>query len=351
MTAHTKEKVIIGGIAAGVTLSELGLRDAVLRHTLQLLRLSAGQEAEAEKIIAELEGELKALIRSGNLSEAGKAEVRQLISDAGKLIDPAYADGAAVTDGHALALVVSQQTAGALGELPGTINTPTAERLASLTKDVLIDGAPSSAWWSKQAEDTAFKFAAQLRQGVANGWTNEQIVARVSGFMDTAKRNARALVQSSVMTAANQARLATFRKNANLIDGVRWLATLDSHTCIQCAALDGQAWDLDGNKLPGTEVAFETPPAHFSCRCVLSPIPKSLAEFGIDVPEGTRASMNGPVPSSTTFEDFLKRQSPEFVDKVLGKRRAEMFLAGKLTLRDLISGTGRELTLDELGEG
>lgn len=347
MTAHTKEKVLIGGIAAGVTVSELGLRDAVLRHTLQLLRLSAGQEADAERIIAELEVELRALLKS-DLSDAGKAEVRQLINDAGKLIDPAYADAAAVTDTHALALVVSQQTVGALDTaIPGTIATPTAERIASLTKDVLIDGAPSSAWWAKQAEDTAFKFAAQVRQGVANGWTNEQIVARVSGFMDTAKRNARSLVQSSVMTAANQARLATFRKNANLIDGVRWLSTLDSHTCVICAALDGQAWDLDGNKIGGTSVDFETPPAHFSCRCVLSPIPKPIE--GLVLPEGTRASMNGPVPSSTTFEDFLKRQSPEFVDKVLGKRRAEMFLAGKLTLRDLISGAGRELTLDELG--
>jgi SPP1 gp7 family putative phage head morphogenesis protein len=349
VTAHTKEKVIVGGVAAGVTLSELGLRDAVLRHTLQLLRLSAGQEADAERIIAELEGELKALLKT-DLSDAGKAEIRQLINDAGKLIDPAYADAAAVTDADALAVVVSQQTVGALdAAIPGTINTPTAERLASLTKDVLIDGSPASAWWQKQADDTAFKFAAQVRQGVANGWTNEQIVARVSAFMDTAKRNARSLVQSSVMTAANQARLATFRKNANLIAGVRWLSTLDSHTCVVCAALDGQAWDLDGNKLPGTEVEFETPPAHFACRCVLSPIPKSLSEFGINIPEGTRASMNGPVPSSTTFADFLKRQSPEFVDKVLGKKRAEMFLAGKLTLRDLISGTGRELTLDELG--
>jgi SPP1 gp7 family putative phage head morphogenesis protein len=84
------------------------------------------------------------------------------------------------------------------------------------------------------------------------------------------------------MSAANDARLATYRKNAKLIEGVRWLSTLDSHTCIICAALDGQAWDLDGGKLKGTAVDFESPPAHFSCRCVISPIPKSLAEFGIN---------------------------------------------------------------------
>ena len=51
---------------------------------------------------------------------------------------------------------------------------------------------------------------------------------------------------------------------------------------------------------------------------------------------------------SATFNEFLKRQSPEFIERVLGKRRAELFLAGKLTVRDLISGTGRELSLAEL---
>ena len=80
-----------------------------------------------------------------------------------------------------------------------------------------------------------------------------------------------------MMTAANEARLATFRNNGRLFKGVRWLATLDGHTCPRCAALDGQAWDLDGERLPGTKVDFLAPPIHFGDRCVLSPIPKTDA--------------------------------------------------------------------------
>jgi SPP1 gp7 family putative phage head morphogenesis protein len=338
-------------------MSELELRDAIIRHALQLQRLAAGQSADVDKILAQLEAELRALLNSNVLSEAGKREIQQLINQADELITPAYADVASAVDTHALAIVVAEKTVQALEDvLPVTIATPTAERLASLTKDVMIDGAPSSAWWDKQAEDTAFKFAAAVRQGVINGETNEAIVARVAGSRDTtgildvARRNARALVHSSVMSAANDARLATFRKNSRFITGVRWLSTLDSHTCITCAALDGQAWDLQGDKLSGTELDFTAPPKHWSCRCVLSPIPKGFSDLGlnIDVPEGTRASSQGPVPATTTFADFLKRQSPEFVDKVLGARRAELFLNGKLTLTDLVSGTGRPLTLEEL---
>ena len=337
-------------------MSELELRDAILRHALQLQRLSAGQEGEAESILRELERELTLLLNSQTISEADKRAIQRIVAEAESAITARYSAVAAVTDTHALAVVVADHTVQALEDVfPTTIATPTAARLASLTKDVLIDGAQSSAWWSKQAEDTAFKFAAQVQQGVLNGETNERIVQRVvgkqgePGIMNVARRNARALVHSSIMNAANQARLATFRKNAGLLDGVRWLSTLDSHVCPQCAALDGQTWDLEGQPLGDTTVEFMVPPAHFSCRCLASPLPKSLADLGIQLPEGSRASSQGPVPASTTFSDFLKRQSPEFVDKVLGKARAEMFLAGRLTLKDLISGTGRELTLDQLG--
>jgi SPP1 gp7 family putative phage head morphogenesis protein len=339
-------------------LSELELRDAILRHALQLQRLSAGQEAEADAILRDLERELKTLLNSQTLSEADKRQISSIIAEADDLIQPAYAKVAAVSDTHELALVVAKHTVAALEDVfPVAVSMPTAERLASLTKDVMIDGAPSSAWWSKQADDTAFKFAAQVRQGVINGESNEQIVRRIvggrgeTGLMDTARRSARTLVHSSVMSAANDARLATFRKNDRLIAGIRWLSTLDSHTCAQCAALDGQAWDLDGQKLKGTKVAFDSPPKHWSCRCVLSPIPKSFADLGFDIEEpgqGTRASSQGPIADTTSFADFLSRQSPSFIANTLGKRRAELFMAGKITLRDLISGTGRELTLDEL---
>jgi SPP1 gp7 family putative phage head morphogenesis protein len=358
MTEHkTLKRAAEGAATLAMTfpgkigLSEVALRDAILKKALELQRLSAGQEQAAAKILSELEQELKALLESQTLSEAGKAEINALIREADQAISPAYDAIAASTDTHAIAVVVAERTVQALDAiLPSDITAPTAERLASLTKDVLIDGAPSSAWWEKQAEDLAFKFAAAVRQGVVNGETNEKIVARVTakdgtGILDIAKRNARTLVHSSVMSAANDARLATYRKNANLLEGVRFLATLDSHTCIVCAAHDGATWDLDGKPIDGTKLSFDPPPLHFSCRCVLSPLPKAIE--GLNLPEGTRASAVGPVPATTTFSDFLKRNR-EFADKILGAKRAELFLSGKLTLTDLITGGGKVLSLDEL---
>ena len=63
---------------------------------------------------------------------------------------------------------------------------------------------------------------------------------------------------------------------------------------------------------------------------------------------GQRASMDGPVDRKTTFADFLERKGKAFQDDVLGPGRADLWRDGKITLQDLISGTGRPLTLAQL---
>ncbi len=54
------------------------------------------------------------------------------------------------------------------------------------------------------------------------------------------------------------------------------------------------------------------------------------------------------VSANTSYEAFLKRQSPEFVREVLGSKRAELFLSGKLRLSQFVDMVGRPLTLAEL---
>lgn len=336
-------------------MTETELQDAILRHALDLQRLSAGEELQADKILRELEAELKQLSQSVNLSEAGRKQINAIIKQAEDLISARYGAVAASVDVLGLTVAVAEQTAAIMGGLA----TPSAERLASLAASILIEGAPTADWWAKQSEDAQFRFAGAVRQGVVNGETNERIVSRVAGkdgFMEVSRRNARTLVHTSIMTAANDARMAVYRKNFKFAQGVRWLATLDSHTCMRCGSLDGEAWDFDAKPLKGSSVKWQgAPPLHHNCRCVVVPVAKSLnALLGItgidDQIEGgrQRATRGGPV-KNTNFEDFLSRQSPAFIEEVLGKTRAEYFKAGKLTLHDLISGANaRPLTLDEL---
>lgn len=339
-------------------MSETQLTDEIIKHSLDLMRLAAGEQRVAEGLLGELVGDLKKLLASQTLSEASKAQIEALIADADAAIKARYTAIAASTDTRTLAIVIAEKTVAAISEhFPLSALLPTPETLASLVDDVLIEGAPSSAWWGKQADDLSIKFGSQVRQGVINGETNEKIVSRITsrtnGIMTGARRNVRTLVHSSVQAAANNARLATYRNNSRLIKGVRQLSTLDGRTSDVCIAYSDAEWDLDGNPLKGTTLPFNGgPPRHFSCRSILTPIPKTFKDIGLDIPEptdvGQRASSLGPVAGDTTFDAFLKRQPASFADKVLGKGRAELWRKGKISLRDLVSGTGRPLTLDQL---
>lgn len=339
-------------------MSEIELQDAILRHALELQRLSSHEEAEALAILRALEDELRQLLASRILSAAAQREINELIKVADEAIASRYADIADLLDTRGLVLLVADRTVEAIQDMFPNATRPTAETLESLSRRNLIEGTPARDWWKTQSNDTARKFSGAVRQGVINGQTNEQVVARIAGpngFMDVSKRNARTLVHSSIMNAANQARLATYKKNAAHAAGVRWLSTLDSHTCLRCAALDGASWDFEMKPIQGTTLDFQAPPAHFSCRCVLTMIPsrKALDEVFPGLADELlagreRASKDGPVKGNTGFDAFLARQSPEFVEAMLGKRRADLYRDGKITLRDLVSGTGRPLNLDEL---
>jgi len=234
---------------------------------------------------------------------------------------------------------------------------PSEATLKALVNGSLIEGAPSAKWWAKQSDDLAFKFSNQVRQGVAQNETVQQIVRRVAGskklgipgIMDVSRRNASALVHTSIQQVCADSKLATFKANADVVKGTRFLATFDSHTSQTCMAHSGAEWDLEGNAIKGG-FPFEPPPLHFNCRSTLVPITLTFRELGIDMPEvkGTRASDLGQVRSDLTFDEFLSRHSTEYQDDLLGPGRAKLFREKKITMSDLMGQHDRPLSLDAL---
>src|SRR5690606_38354966 len=144
-------------------------------------RLSANDEAEALAIVRELERELRQLLASGSLDAPGRKQIAALIADADNAITTRYSQIAGTVNTHELVLIVADKTVAALGDVLPRVAAPSLAGLASLAKDILIDGSPARAWWARQAEDLTFKFAAAVRQGVLLEETMEQIVTRVVG--------------------------------------------------------------------------------------------------------------------------------------------------------------------------
>ena len=340
--------------------ADQAIADQIISHQISLMRFSAGEKQKVFKLFLQMQAELKAKLQNGFTSYE-KTRITKLLKECTAIINSFYSGVQSEIDFVGLTKAEAAASQKAMIEIGLEASIPSASVLKAMVSDALLQGAPLKDWWAKQAEDTAFKFASQVRQGVAQGETLQQIITRVvgsvkhgtPGIMEVSRRNASTLVHDSIMQIANDAKMETYRANGDILNGMKQLSTLDSHTSQICVAYSGAQWDLSGKPINGNTLPYNGGcPRHPNCRSILVPITKTYKELGIDIPEvsGTRSSDLGQVPADMSFEAFLKRHDKAYQDELLGKGKAEMWRSGKITLSDLLSQEGRPLTLKMLAE-
>jgi len=337
--------------------SDTAIADEILSNAIRVERFTAGEQKKLLGVFLQMQTELKAKLANG-YTPYEKTRLTKLLKDCTAIINTFYVGVQSEFDYVGLAKAEAAATQTAIASIGLEASLPSAAVLKAMVSDSLIQGAPLKDWWEKMGADTAFKFAAQVRQGVAQGETLQQVITRIVGskkkgivgIMEISHRHASTLVHDSIMQIANDARMAVYKANADIMKGFEWLATLDGNTCIECMAYSGAQWDMKGNSIKG-DLPLKNPPLHPSCRCVLTPLTKSYRELGLNIdemPPGTRASDLGQVPADMSMDSFLRRHDTEYLNDLLGPGRAKLFQDGKITLRQLIDQTGRPLRLDEL---
>ena len=337
--------------------------DGVISNALQVFRLAASQVGVTIERLKKLEQELVAKLSQEVITGAQQKKVERFLKETGDTIDNHYEQLQLNFDFQGIGQYVAGEIHNDLTVALGAeaLKLPSQSYFKSLNSDVMIMGAPSTAWWKGQSEDLKLKFAQQVRQGLSGAETNQQIISRIvgkagePGIMETARRNAAALVQTSVQAVANDARRNVFIANDDVIKGIKQVSTLDSHTSLICISYSGCEWDLEFKPIgmAKTRKPYNGgTPRHFNCRSLEIPITKTFEELGLkgvkEAAATERASELGPIDANTSFDDFLKRRGQKYQDEMLGAGRAELWRDGKLTLRDLVNAKGRPLTLDEL---
>jgi SPP1 gp7 family putative phage head morphogenesis protein len=343
--------------------------DEVRAHAVDLLRFDAHLRNRALKLLREVERELvKRLTESeigDGLTAAARVRLQSLLANTRATIGTAYGELYTTTSNllEGLAAVettfASAAVNGALQvELLTTALAPA--QLRAIVSDAMIEGAPLKEWFERLGGDTAQRFADEVRKGMVAGETNAEIVRRVrgtkanaykDGVMEIPRNSAQRVVRTAVQTVANTAQVETYKANADVIQSLVHVSTLDSRTSDICVARDGLEFTLDGAPV-GHKVPFlNGPPYHWNCRSVMTPRLKSWRAMGIDLPEipaGTRASTDGQLPASMSFDDWLKSKGEDFQDKLLGKGKAALWRDGKITRAELLDMSGRPLSLEEL---
>ncbi len=157
---------------------------------------------------------------------------------------------------------------------PGTkFADPSAAALDKVVKFGLANGATLSEYFSKIAADDAARIESTIRQGVESGWTIDQMARNIAGsaandykdgILETSRRSAVNMARTLTNAIANNAKETFYRENADVLEGVEILATLDGRTCPVCASIDRKRYKFDE--------PHPALPIHHQCRCVLLPV-------------------------------------------------------------------------------
>ena len=115
----------------------------------------------------------------------------------------------------------------------------------------------------------AEKVRTVLAQGLQEGHTVEQVMKNLQRELPGTLGKARAenIARTEATTAYNQGRLAAFLQAREFITGVQFMAILDARVTDICQHRDGLYFKLDDPVL-----RQNTPPLHYQCRSVLSPV-------------------------------------------------------------------------------
>ncbi|USN14468.1 putative morphogenesis protein [Janthinobacterium phage vB_JliS-Donnerlittchen] len=366
--------------------------DATVRHQIKLLRFSDGQAKAASALLAESDKELEALLRGG-LTETSEARVRALLSEVRRLrsamaeqlgeeMKPQL-EGLASTEAEWEGAMLSSAIPVSL-----SLNSVPVSLLKAATGSP-INGVPLTGWLGKMAVNDVSRIEQQVRLGVLAGETVDQMVQRIrgtkangykDGVLETTRREAEMIARTAVNHVSTAARQETWNANSDIIKGVRWVATLDGRTSPVCQSRDGQVYPI--NKGP-------RPPAHPNCRSTVAPVldgeqivgdrptvtdKRTRAQREVDFraeardaagdkwkgmsePE-RRAAIKarrdkwadeniGQAPTSTNYQAWLKGQSKEFQDDVLGRGKADLFRKG-VPLDKFVDEQGKPYSLQQL---
>ena len=177
-----------------------------------------------------------------------------------------------------------------------------------------------------------------LRDGFIEGSTVEQMGDKIADNLKITKLQAETITRTATNATSDLSRRIVYDENSDILEGWQFVATLDSHTSLECASLDGRVFKLSDTRYK--------PPRHWGCRSTSIPVVKD--EYSIATGKEERSAAGGAVSAKTTYGGWLRAQSKATQIEVLGVARAKEFRAGNLTLDKFVDRKGRTYTLNQL---
>lgn len=329
------------------------LTDAATRHSVFLQRYAAGEARQAIMVLNRLRRDIMARL-SLEPTDFQRNRLFLVLQDIDQLTAAAFnkikqstiynSGNLAVSEAAFSATLFNKASTVEAGFTIPADATLIANVMQSSMKVGLNSGVTLESALTQFGISKSKQISQMISDGVTLGDPTNVISRKVSTLINTLHRRQ---VTSLVSTIANHtssvARSQLYDANSDILDGYRWIATLDNKTTLICGTRD--------NVIFRNIETDPKPPAHWGCRSTTIPAVKPEYDIGSKL-SGKRPSIGDTgvkqVGGKTTYGGWLKKQSPAFIDEALGVERGRLFRSGKLKLDKFVDPTGRVYTLKQL---
>lgn len=330
--------------------AEDDIADALTRHQIFVLRYARGREREAEDFVSRTLLSVISRLEEDDLTTLTRERYQDKARDLYQYLRASNSDYAdEFLDEMRRFAGYESDFNTSLGQknLDVDFNKPAPIQLQQAVFADIMGLEPTQGYTIRGMLDQYGRQGAnlvvdQIRESITLGETTQQLTSKIRSLIPTQQRKAATVARTAVNHVAVQARKESMKENDDVLDGYKWLATLDSRTSMICMARDGTIY-RDYDKDP-------KPPAHFNCRSTITYIVKPEFDIGADI-VGTRpakgSSGTKSVKADLTYDAWLRTQSKAFQISVLGRSRAQLFRDG-LTLDRFVDNRGNMLTLEQL---
>jgi hypothetical protein len=389
------------------------LYDSLLQHTVNLQRMTQG---EVQNILGELrkaDAELNVRIaqrmeKTGGVVDFTTERWQNMVGEIKRMRSSLIQGVGSQLGGLSDDIVENtiNATVKALSNaVPVEINfaapsVATVQELARETPFGGVDMATDLLQWFVDLEEADLRrISGAVKAGMVQGEGTPEIINRVMKAQELTRQNADAIARTMVNHASNTARTEVFVENADVIQALMAVATLDGRTSPICRARDGHydalivGGDMENVPHPRIEGSPRRPPFHPRCRTVMiakldgdgieammpdRPFVRDKrtrrmrekdfrAEAKAELGKGAWSQLSvdernaliksrrqqwvaenvGTLPGDTTYDAWLRKQPKSFQDDVLGPTRGDLFRNG-LAMDQYVDLHGRQLTIAEL---
>lgn len=318
------------------------LSDALLRQNVLTQRLATQQVTKFTRFLKQQDLLIRQQLSGDELSEFTRARLNKLLTATDNLVQTILVKHTAelVTDLKAFGGHESGFVARALSKLldfDSAVPATSQVEAAIMSTPLSVRGTGTGKLLQSFLDDwTAAEVKTVngiIRRGAFEGKTNAELVRAIrgtkaanyaDGALEVTARNAQAIVRTAVQHVSSVARGKTFDRNADIIERVQWISTLDNRTCPRCRSLDLRVFPADMGPRP---------PIHIQCRCSVAPV---LSDEFKHLDKGLMRASKGAeggqqVAGTETYYDWLLTQPAAFQEVAIGPVRAKLLRDGGLS--------------------